>query len=497
MGVDASRETCKSLAEFIRQAWPILRPTTDAEGGRIVETSYVHGWHIDMLCAHLEAITFGRFIEKGLDNRLLINIPPGTMKSLLVGVFHQAWEWGPCDMPWVQAINTSFREDNCFRDARRFRAILMSDWYQKRWGDKIKLKIAAEGHVENTVGGWRKTMPFKSLTGERGDRLIIDDPHSIDTAESDTDRGHAELTFRESATTRLNDPKRSAIVVIMQRLHENDISGIILKAKMPYVHVMLPMRFEPERACATPFGSDIRRHEGELLFPERFPQEVVDRDEAAMLPHAVAGQHQQRPSPRGGLMFKRHWFDIVGAAPADCRWVRGWDLAGSVKKTAAYTAGVLVGQSRGNKRFYIADVVRDRVSNPQPMLVNTATQDGKDVEISIPQDPGAAGLIQAKAHVSALVGYRVQASPESGEKTDRARPVADQAEAGNISIVDGAWNDDFFAELVKFPAGAYKDQVDALSRAFAKFIMTKSVVMVPPIIITAPVVPHGTHEGYQ
>src|SRR5260221_2862154 len=198
-------------------------------------------------------------------------------------------------MPCVQAINTSVREDNCYRDARRFRTIVMSEWYQGRWGSTVKLKIAAEGHVENTVGGWRKTMPFKSLTGERGDRLIIDDPHSIDTAESDADRGHAELTFRESATTRMNDPARSAIVVIMQRLHEKDISGVILGDKTmirSYTHVMLPMRFEPERKCVTPFGQDIRTREGELLFPERFPQDVVDRVEAAMLPHADAGQVQ-------------------------------------------------------------------------------------------------------------------------------------------------------------------------------------------------------------
>src|SRR5437899_5436846 len=247
LGVDASRETCKSLVEFIKAAWPTLRSTTDAEGGKIVETSYVHGWHIDMWCAHLEAITLGKFLERDLSNRLLGNVPPGTMKSLTTSVFWQAWEWGRCDMPWVQAINTSFREDNCYRDARRFRTIVMSEWYQRRWGDKVKLKIAAEGHVENTVGGWRKTMPFKSLTGERGDRLIIDDPHSIDTAESDADRGHAELTFRESATTRMNDPARSAIVVIMQRLHEKDISGVILGDKTmsrSYTHVMLPMRFE-------------------------------------------------------------------------------------------------------------------------------------------------------------------------------------------------------------------------------------------------------------
>lgn len=479
--------------EFIKQAWPILRPVSN-EGGRIVETSYVHGWHIDVWCAHLEAITSGKMLAAGHENRLLGNVPPGTMKSLMTSVFWQAWEWGPCGMPWLQAINTSHRVDNCYRDARRFRTLVTSEWYQRRWGDKVKITIQAEGHVENDVGGWRKTMPFGSLTGERGDRLIIDDPHSIDTAESDADRTRAEMTFRESATTRLNDPVRSAIAVIMQRLHENDISGIALKHKMPYVHVMLPMRFEPERACVTPFGRDIRTREGELLFPERFPQHVVDRDEAAMGAHAVAGQHQQRPTPRGGLMFKRHWFKVVKEVPGDCRLVRGWDLAASVKKTSAFTAGVKVGYSASEKHFYVVDVVQDRVSNPEPMIKNIADQDGRKVEISLPQDPGAAGLIQARALVAALVGYRVKATPESGEKSDRAIPVASQAAAGNVSLVEAPWNEPFLDQLASFPAGAYKDQVDALSRAFAEFITGARIANVAPIVVTAPVVIHGSMD---
>src|SRR5215831_7753026 len=326
--LNSSRKRCRSLAGFVREAWPVLLP----------DVAYVHGWHIDMLCDHLEAITRGHFLAQQLDNRLLINEPPGTMKSLLVVVFYPAWEWGPCGMRHLQTIATSFRDDACARDSRRFRTLVRSEWFQSRW--PTPLVIENEGHIENVVGGFRKAIPFGSLMGARADRLLIDDPHPIDVVESEADRERAIMRFRESATLRLNNPKASAIIVIMQRLHQRDISGIIDELRLAYVHVMLPMRFEPERACVTPFGKDRRTRDGELLFPERFPLAVVERDERAMTAYAIAGQHQQRPTPRGGLIFKRSWFALRGAAPGDCRRVRGWDLAASEKEKAAFTAGV-------------------------------------------------------------------------------------------------------------------------------------------------------------
>lgn len=479
--IDSVRARCKSLTDFVREAWPVLLP----------DTPYVHNWHIDLICRHLEAITRGEFLARGLENRLLINVPPGTMKSLLVCVFWPAWEWGPRGLSNLQYIATSYREDFCVRDSNRFRKLVCSDWFQRHW--PIGFVKDGETIIENKRGGFRQTVPFSSLTGGRADRLLIDDPHSIDTAESDAERDKATMRFRESATNRLNDPKTSAIVVIMQRLHEKDISGVILALKMPYVHLMLPMRFEPERRCTTMFGEDLRTKEGELLFIDRFPKAVVDRDEAAMGAYAVAGQDQQRPSPRGGLLFKRHWFKIVKAAPAYLRRCRGWDLAASEDKHSAYTAGVLLGHDQQRRQFYIEHVVRERVPNPEPLIVNTASHDGRSVEIDLPQDPGGAGKIQARALVGALAGYNAFASPESGDKIARADPVAAQAQAGNVFIVEGPWNESFFEELEKFPTGQYKDQVDALSRAFGRFIMSPGSAVVSPVIIGATAGYFGDH----
>lgn len=164
---------------------------------------------------------------------------------------------------------------------------------------------------ETTAMGFREAVAAGSITGSRGDVVIIDDPHSVEGAASDQMRASTIEWFLEAVPTRLNSPKKSAIVVIMQRLHEEDVSGVIISKKLGYDHVMLPMRYDPGRAAPTLLGyEDPREEEGELLFPERFPLDVVERDERVMGPYATAGQFQQSPEPRGGGIIKRDWWQL-------------------------------------------------------------------------------------------------------------------------------------------------------------------------------------------
>ena len=448
------RSRCQRLSGFVREAWHVLEPSA----------AYLHGWHIDAICAHLEAITDGRL------TRLLINVPPGTMKSLIVSVFWPAWEWGPRGMAGMRYLTTSYKEDFVKRDSRRMRDLVSSEWYRALWPE-IALARAGEISFANTRTGNREGVAFAGLTAGRGDRVIIDDPHSTETAESETERGKTTRIFRESVPTRLNDPVRSAIVVVMQRLHENDVSGQIMKLGLGYEHLMLPMEFEPERRCRTSIGfEDPRQADGDLLFPERFPRAVVERDKIPLGSYAVAGQFQQRPAPREGGLFKRSWFSVVGAAPAGCTWIRAWDLAATEQKAGkepAYTAGLKMGRAPDG-RFYIADVRRERMSpsGVETLIVNTAQQDTAACRISLPQDPGQAGKMQAQYLIRQLKGFNARATPETGDKVTRAEPVSAQAEAGNILLVQGPWNDAFLDEVSNFPNGAFKDQVDAMSRAF-------------------------------
>lgn len=450
------RAACRTLAGFVREAWPVLHPGTP----------YIHGWHIDAICAHLEAITDGRI------NRLLINVPPGTMKSLLVSVFWPAWEW--TFRPELQYLTTSYSEAYVKRDSRRMRDLVSSEWYQALW--PLSLPRTAEISFENSRRGFREGKPFASLTGGRGDRVIIDDPHSTETAESEADRNTAIRVFRESVPTRLNDPERSAIIVIMQRLHEEDVSGQILKLGLGYEHLMLPMEFEPERRCRTSIGfEDPRTEEGELLFPERFPRHVVERDKVPMGSYAVAGQFQQRPAPRSGGMFHRGDFEIVDAVPAGARRCRAWDFAATVPKAGKqpdWTVGLRMAYVGGI--FYVEDVRRDRWSpgDVEKNLRATASQDGTGVRIRIPEDPGAAGKADAATKVKLLAGYDVTVVRPTGDKATRAKPASAQAEAGNVKLVRGAWNEAFLDEVCSFPNGHHDDQVDAFADALNELALT-------------------------
>ena len=442
--------SAQSFAGFVRAAWHVLEPVSPLKWG----------WSLDAICDHLEAVTAGEV------KRLLINVPPGCMKSLLVGVLWPAWEWGPKGRPGTRYLGTAHKQDLAVRDNLKCRRLVQSEWYQSRWPMKLTGDQNAKTKFENDSTGFREAMAFGSMTGSRGDRVLLDDPLSVDHANSDADLKSAEITFTEALPTRVNNDD-SAIVVIMQRLNEKDTSGIIIKRDLGYTHLCLPMRFEAERRCITSIGfRDPREHDGDLLFPERFPEATVKSLEKTMGSYAAAGQLQQRPAPREGGMFKKAWFPIVRAIPAGTKFVRGWDLA-ATEGAGDWTAGVKIGRQK-NGRFIIAGVVRDQKSaaGVERLLVNTASQDGYACEQSIPQDPGQAGKQQASYYIGKLAGYTAHATTESGDKETRANPLSAQAEAGNVDILEGDWNDTFLDELCVFPNGEHDDQVDGASRAF-------------------------------
>ena len=470
--IAARREICsRSLADFVRLAWPVIEPGQP----------YVHGRHIDVMCEHLEAVTSGQI------RRLLINVPPGTSKSTVVGVFWPMWEWGPRNMPSMRYVGVAHEQTLGIRDNLKCRRLASSAWYQRLWGDRVVMTRDQNEKLnfENAATGFRQVATPSNITGRRGDRVILDDPLSAENANSETEREKVNLWFRESLPTRLNNPDRSAIVVVMQRLHERDVSGLIVAEQLGYEHLMLPMRFEPERSCATVLGqADWRAEDGELLFPERFPLDTVDELEKTMGAYATAGQHQQRPAPREGGLFQRAWFKPVGAVPAGFRRrVRAWDLA-ATKKTATnnpdWTAGVLL--SRGDDgRFLVEGCQRFRGSpmDVDTAIVNAAPVDGHATTIRLTQDPGQAGKSQAEQFVRKLAGYTVIVKLATGDKATRATPAAVQCEAGNVDIlVTGdpdrdVWVTPFLDELCLFPAGSHDDQVDAFADALNELALGK------------------------
>lgn len=454
--VAAEREYCRrGLSNFIKRAWHVIEPAQE----------YSHGWHIDAICEHLQAVHFGQI------NRLAIAVPPGSMKSLSSSVLFPAWEWGPMNKPFTRTIATSHSENLAVRDNLRAKRLIDSDWFKMLWPEvELSKDQSSKTNFENTDTGFRQASPFTSLTGKRGDRVIIDDPLSVDGASSDQVRQKVLETFTEAVPTRLNSPEKSAIVVIAQRLHEQDVIGYIEANDLGYEYLMIPMEFDPSRRTTTSIGwTDPRTEEDELMFPERFPRSVVDRDKKILGSYAVSSQFQQLPIPRQGGLFQPDRIRVIDALPhqEDLIFCRGWDLAGT-EGAGAYTAGALLAYSRESRRYIIADIKRERLG-PQgvrQLMMKTAEMDGTAVPIVYPQDPGQAGKAQSQDIAADLAGYTLSLERHTGNKQLRAEPFASQVEAGNVDIVYGTWNDELLKELRFFPRGRYKDQVDAMASAF-------------------------------
>ena len=447
--VKMERDLCsRSLADFAERAWHVLEPATALEWN----------WAMDSICAHLEAVSRGEI------KRLLINVPPGCMKSLLVGVIWPAWEWGPLGKPEHRYLGTAHKQDLAVRDSTKCRRLVQSDWYQSLWPVQLTGDQNAKTKFENESSGFREAMAFTGLTGARGSRILIDDPHSVYDAQSPALLASAIETFREAVPSRVSNSE-SAIVIIMQRLHENDVSAQALS--LGYQHLCIPMRYEVGLSKHVVGPGDPRTEEGELMFPERFDEEAVEALEASLGDYGVAGQLQQRPAPRAGGDFKPANIEIVDALPTGLQYVRGWDLAGTTKKHSDYTATVKLAIKDGIVWIAHAHRFKGAPDEVQAAIKQFGKTDEKTVT-SIPQDPGQAGVAQKQAISRLLHGTRFEFTPESGDKSTRAQPLAAQVNVGNVRMLRGEWNDPFLGEMRTFPMGAHDDLVDAASRAYNK-----------------------------
>lgn len=293
------------LISFVRRHWHILEP-----GRQLVE-----GWPLEAICEHLEAITYGQV------QKLLINVPPGFMKSLLTDVFWPAWEWGPRRLAHLRYVAFSYSSSLTERDNRRFRDVMLSHDYGRLFGDRFALMKAGETLVSNDKTGWKLATSVGGVgTGERGDRVILDDPHNVKDSESDTVRQETVRWFREGMSNRLNDAEKSAVVVIMQRVHEEDVSGVILsEMRHDYEHLCIPMEWEGQKLISTvgnmAWNEDPRTVEGELAWAKRFSPLASRNLKTTVGPYAWAGQYQQSPTPRGGGIFRRDWWQVWDPPP--------------------------------------------------------------------------------------------------------------------------------------------------------------------------------------
>ena len=462
------RELCRrSLAEFAKRAWRVLEPAAPLKWG----------WVLDAICQHLEAVSDGRI------TRLLMNVPPGSMKSLLTGVIWPAWEWGPKGMPEMRFVGTAHEETLAIRDSRRCRDLIKSEWFQRLWPLGLAADLDGKREFGNTRKGVRQARAFTSMTGVRGDRIILDDPISADNANSAAKLDAARIAFTETLPTRVNNEK-SAIVVIMQRLNEKDVSGVILEMGLPYVHLCIPMRFEPARRCVTEIGwQDPRTQEGELMFPERFNEEQVTELERTLGSYGAAGQLQQRPAPRGGGIINTAWFDYwTHMPPLEFRFITA-DTAQKTAEINDYSVLQCWGRSNTGKAILI-DQIRGKWEAPElivqarafwlkhkddiRIMCQRATLRGMFVEDKV----SGTGLIQTlrREGIAILPVQRVK------DKISRAYDAAPFIESGNVSLPqDAPWLSDLLSEISSFPSGAHDDQLDPMFDAIAKVQVTPAL----------------------
>jgi predicted phage terminase large subunit-like protein len=354
-------------------------------------------------------------------------------------------------------------------------------WYQERWGNRFNFAgdQNQKTRYENTDGGFRlSTTPGGVGTGEGGDLIICDDPHNVKKAESEAERKSVLLWWDETMQTRVNNPKRSAFIIIMQRLHEEDLSGHVLE-EGEYVHLCLPARYEGTPAMVpgakigidlappSTFFEDPRDTIGESLFPALWGHEELAGLESKMTSYAKAGQLQQHPSPREGGMFVIDNFKVVSEMPFQpIGIVRYWDKAGTDGGGTA-TAGVKMGRDKEG-RYVVLDVVKGHWSagKREKNILTTAEEDGRRVKIRVEQEPGSGGKESAENTVRSLEGYSVKAVPVSSDKVVRAEPYAAQLENHGIYILKAPWNKDYIEEHRSAPMGRLKDQWDAAAGAY-------------------------------
>lgn len=302
-----------SFAEFVKEAWPHADPY-----------KLVWGPHLDAMCVCLQAVT-----EEKIKN-LLINIPPGHAKSLIVSVLWPAWVW--THTPQWQVTTSSYEQRLVMRDAVKSRQLLQSEWYgdtfllcqeKDPYGETVTKEVWSFQEDQNTkmlfrntAGGLRQGTSVGLGTGYRADSLIVDDPLSVDGADSDAEREAANEWFFTTMVTRFNDMDHSSRVVIMQRLHEEDVSGAILAREgEDWQHLCLPSNYDPANSPVVKdkdgnvIFKDWRTVKGQLLFDQKFSAEAVAKIRKSLGPYKASGQLDQRPSPMGGGVLKTEWLN--------------------------------------------------------------------------------------------------------------------------------------------------------------------------------------------
>jgi predicted phage terminase large subunit-like protein len=488
---DLDRADCEdSLYTFLVNGWRYIDPAP-----------FAHGWPIEAVAEHLQAVVDGDI------QRLIINIPPRCAKSSLTSVAFPAFTWAQRRVsdtsgPGVQFLHASYAQSLSLRDSTKCRRLIESPWYQNLWGDRFQLMADqnTKTRFDNDQGGSRlSTSVGSSLTGEGGNIIVVDDPNAAQEAFSEATIASTIEWWDGALSTRLNNAKTGAFVVIQQRLGEEDLTGHILsKDHGEWTHLCLPMRYEPERSFHTVIGwKDPRVEAGELLWPERFGEREVSSLEREMGPYKSAGQLQQRPEPKGGGVIKREWWQLWEGEtfPSLDYVIASLDTAYTTKTENDFSALTVWATFSGGDQKALATRVIGRDTETISMIKRTYTEEHPKlmmlwawqerlelhdlvtkVSESMKKFKVDKLLIENKAsgisvaqEIRRLYGHEDFAvqliDPKSQDKLSRLYSVQHLFAEGLIYAPDRSWADQVITQVSTFPKAKHDDLVDTVSMA--------------------------------
>ena len=440
----------KRLGEFIKGGWSVLEP----------KNPLLWGWHLDLICEHLEAVKLKQI------KRLIINIPPRNLKSIQCTIAFPAWCW--TDDPSLRFLSSSYSQSLSTKHSVDRRMLINSKWYQTGWGQKFYLTDDQDTKTEfsnDKRGHMIATSMHGTATGKGGDILIVDDPHDTTIAESDVQRTATIQAFDHKFTTRLDNKKDGAIIIVMQRLHPKDLTGHLM-AQGGWTQLKLPAEAEEYVKHVFPVsGKYVERDKGEILHPEREGEPELTQMKRALGSQGYAGQYQQRPSAAEGAIIKRAWIKFYTELPARLDLIiQSWDCAFKDSKDSDFVAGQVWGKYGADK--YLIDRVKDKMDLPATMnAIRTMTAKHPKTYRKLVEDKanGPAVMQLLTREIPGLIPVE-----PNGSKEARVHSIAPDWEAGNIWLPHPSiapWIHDYIEEIVTFPKSVNDDEIDSTSQA--------------------------------
>jgi predicted phage terminase large subunit-like protein len=417
-------------------------------------------WHIKGVIYEL------KLVQRGETKRLVINLPPRTMKSTITSVALPAFVLGL--NPTRRIVVVSSTLDLAIKLSNDFRRIVNAEWYRRAFpGMRLSKTKNTETEVVTTTGGYRLAMSIDStITGWGGDILIVDDPLKPTDACSDTKRNDVNAWYRKELVMRLDDKVNGVIILVMQRLHPDDLSGHVLKENPTWRHLKLPAIAEDDERIQIGDDDFHTRQKGDPLHPEREPKSTLDDLMSRMGSEDFAAQYQQCPVPTGGTIIKREWIKYYDSLPArTASWYifQSWDTA--VKPEAGHSFSVCTTWLFYEGRYYLLDVFRDRLDFPT--LRDHAIAHAKK------HKPNTI-LVEDTAVGSALVdnlkraGFQAVPVKPVGLKDDRMSIQSAKFKMGEVLLPkETPFLAEYLTELLMFPRALHDDQVDSTSQALA------------------------------